>query len=951
MQPSRPDLIRTFPWYQRSMCMVCSCRINVGTYDVLETHEHGARHRLLEHKDQQVASSQIEQQHESAARVVRELEQRFSWYREERCLYCGCPLSRNASVLQTHEAGASHITRASARHGPTPNIDLDLRSRSLPSVRVGPSQPRVGYPVAHVGPPTVAFRPPLYGPLYLVVSLRHLVVNLPQSMLRERNGQRVLFGPYRTKADVEAAFVATTNPDGEPCASLQECAVSALATSQPLPHFNLPPRPRSSAVYSSGHKPHLARIDYVIDLPWYDVPAQLLECVGSRKLEAELRHVELDGAARKYLRSTWHSAEGRNTARDKMHALLYVEEAEETNALHRYDIEDAIFTPHPSDQRLVNLAVAGLAEKRPLVLRGDTVLAIGNTTGRLYSGYVHFVNLDSVSISFGTSIATMESRTVQFVIKRSDFRIVHRCIDKTDVFLDDKLADAMPDPDAFALPSALTNLNKEQKEFVDRCFHQDAARLQMLWGPPGTGKTTTIVAYIRSLVTSSQRAQRESGSHFILVCTPSNAASDLITQRLAIQLSPSEMIRIVAPGRLRRDIPDKMRPYTCPEGADNQGHVMPTEHRLRGAIVLVVTLGTAGRLYGCHPWLKGHISHLVVDEAGQATEPLMCAALQFCSTPMTRRIVLAGDPKQLGPVVQSNAAKTFGMNISPLVRLLGIPFVHEKCVYQLIENYRSHPDILCLVNSFYDDRLVNPPSGGKWSRNLSFIRERVTLIHSCSAESVEPDSPSVLNQGEIACVMDRVDHLLHNLRANAHDIVVITPYLKQAQKINQKVFWNVNRLGQMQYDGLRAVTVEAFQGREAQHVVISCVRSTGNENVISADIKRYLGFLKQESRVNVAISRAIDTLTIIGNLALLVKDDSWKKIISRAMHVLNVQPRLATPSTTPFTFPPGPDRPVPGFQCMSLSNGQDGDGSESEGDVGTACGYGDVEAAVVRLEE
>ena len=864
------------------------------------------------------------------------------------CVHCSCVVGEGNRA--SHEGGSRHQSKAPTQkvmHEQLP--PLSHRVEALPTA-------------------TLEFRKPVYSSIYLIVTLKaNHKQSVPMDRFRDQSGRLMLFGPYRTRKEVSSAFVASAPG----FVSLEESSSSAVATSNPLPYFPLSKQVVSTATLEEGSKPRLSKPHYVIALPPYPVPDVLMEKVGSSKLGAELQRFELNKAALSFLKTVWSESSDKlpeEALRARMHALVFVEEAEETNALHRYDIDNAAFEAHDQDHRLVVLPVAGLAEKRPSVLRGDSVVAITAQTNRRYLGYVHYVRLDNVCISFGPNfrVQSFEARTVEFTIMRSDFRIIHRSIDNTSMFLDGRLSSPFPSfQDRVSLPLALHDLNIEQLQFVDRFVQKDAPRLQILWGPPGTGKTTTVVAlveclvalppkqsssltsslmtYVKSLVVEQERPL---GQGFVFICTPSNAASDLIVERLSKRLSPEQMIRIVAPGRLRRDVPESIRAYTTPEGPDNQGHEIPDRSRLEKSAVIVVTLGTAGRLYACHPWLKHRISHLIVDEAGQATDALLCAALQFCKESVTRRILLAGDPKQLGPVVQSVAAKFFGLNRSPLTRLLTIPSVSENCVFQLVENYRSHPDILQLVNCFYDDKLISPPhQRGKWTSSSS-IGPRIVLVHSRSPESVEPDSPSVMNLGEINCVMSRVVHLLETVQALARDIVIISPYLKQAQKINQKIHWLVNRQNNQRYDGLRAVTVEAFQGQEAKHIIITCVRSVENDDeVIAADINRYLGFLKQESRVNVAISRAIDTLTIIGNFSLLVRDESWKKIISRAIE-MNVPIVNATADTQPFTFSAEPAAP---FLHQSVFSARVHD--EDDGDASGRFANDGDEAAIVRLED
>lgn len=113
---------------------------------------------------------------------------------------------------------------------------------------------------------------------------------------------------------------------------------------------------------------------------------------------------------------------------------------------------------------------------------------------------------------------------------------------------------------------------------------------------------------------------------------------------------------------------------------------------------------------------RGHFSHVLIDEAGQATEPEIMIPLNFIHSDYGQ-IVLAGDPLQLGPVVQSGIAKNFGLNESFLSGLLRhFPYQRDpngfetyydpRLVTKLVLNYRSLPEILELSSSlFYDSEL------------------------------------------------------------------------------------------------------------------------------------------------------------------------------------------------------------------------------------------------------
>lgn len=114
---------------------------------------------------------------------------------------------------------------------------------------------------------------------------------------------------------------------------------------------------------------------------------------------------------------------------------------------------------------------------------------------------------------------------------------------------------------------------------------------------------------------------------------------------------------------------------------------------------------------------RGHFSHILVDEAGQATEPEIMIPLNFIHSE-NGQVILAGDPMQLGPVIQSKFAAHFGLDESFLSRLLQqFPYQRDpegfrefrydpRLVTKLVMNYRSLPEILELTNSlFYDSEL------------------------------------------------------------------------------------------------------------------------------------------------------------------------------------------------------------------------------------------------------
>ena len=250
-------------------------------------------------------------------------------------------------------------------------------------------------------------------------------------------------------------------------------------------------------------------------------------------------------------------------------------------------------------------------------------------------------------------------------------------------------------------------------------FHQKSAVMNILagksrptpyviFGPPGTGKTMTVVEAILQVLTQVPHSR-------IIACTPSNSAADLIAQRLFLSgaVKQTDLVRLNGFQRSLDAIPENILPF-CRFAEDLQ---MISRYR-----VIVCTCTMAGSLYALG-LSAGHVTHVFVDEAGQATEPeclvpigLLCGG--------DGQIVLAGDPKQLGPIVMSPFAKMYGLEHSFLERLMcRLPYKRNEDIYaeyagfnpllvtMLVNNYRSHPAILELPSKlfYYNELLPHGP--------------------------------------------------------------------------------------------------------------------------------------------------------------------------------------------------------------------------------------------------
>ena len=423
-----------------------------------------------------------------------------------------------------------------------------------------------------------------------------------------------------------------------------------------------------------------------------------------------------------------------------------------------------------------------------------------------------------------------------------------------------------------------TTLNESQRDAVSFCLQ--AHDLAVIHGPPGTGKTTTIVELI---------TQATSRGNKVLACAPTNTAVDNMLIRL-IELD-QKVVRIGHPARvsqslqsytldglmeqsdemsviqsMRREAEDLFRQadrYTRAKPAYGQKAEMRREARdllsharlmekrtlnyfLDRADVICATTTFNETLMG-----DRRFDLLVIDEACQSVEP-------GCWIPMMRcdRVVLAGDHCQLPPTILSRPAAKQGFDISLMQRVIEL---YGETVTQMLDvQYRMHDRIMEFSShQFYDGRLKGDPSvrshllkdlPGVVSNELT--ETPVLFIDTAGAgwdEQKEPDSLSSMNFQEASLVLKMTDELVDSGLA-AKDIAVIAPYAAQARWIRQNT----------KQEDLEIDTVDGFQGREKEAVLITLVRSNR---------KGEIGFLSETRRMNVALTRARRKLIVIGDSA------------------------------------------------------------------------------------
>ncbi|XP_016355564.1 RNA helicase Mov10l1 [Sinocyclocheilus anshuiensis] len=608
-------------------------------------------------------------------------------------------------------------------------------------------------------------------------------------------------------------------------------------------------------------------------------------------------------------------------------ALLWLEELQAEREIREFSLTGAILR---KGAVYLHLEVPGLAEGRPSLFIGDKVLLKKPCSGGTvieYISYVMEISDEDVSLRVNADFQKNylgEPLDVEFSFNRLTMRRCHCALEQSKHFGDNILFPSMlllqppqwsgewreedrhlqeeenkatqktdgsstltaemvsvatqTKPDLTMTAKRIPNpgqffnaqLNPAQKEAVKRILSGECRPTPyVLFGPPGTGKTITLIEAILQV-------HHRIPCSRVLVCTPSNSAADLVCMRLHQSgfLHTASLARVNATCRPEESMPEELRQYA--RAGEDIRHA--SFHR-----IVVSTCSSAGMFYQIGLRV-GHFTHVFVDEAGQATEPESLIPLSLLSE-TSGQIVLAGDPKQLGPVVKSKLAAVFGLGVSLLERLMGMPLYscsergyNPLLVMKLVYNYRSHEALLELPSRlFYAGELCVRSQRTvvdalcHWNRlptkGFPFMFHGVR-----GTEMREGNNPSWFNPAEAVQVMMYCCQLakrLYNPIA-ATDIGVIAPYKKQVEKI--RVLLHRVGLGEV-----KVGSVEEFQGQEFLIIIMSTVRS--NESLLNEELQSMLGFLSDPKRFNVAITRAKALLIVIGNPHVLIKDPCFSALL------------------------------------------------------------------------
>jgi ATP-dependent RNA/DNA helicase IGHMBP2 len=450
----------------------------------------------------------------------------------------------------------------------------------------------------------------------------------------------------------------------------------------------------------------------------------------------------------------------------------------------------------------------------------------------------------------------------------------------------------------------IAGLNASQNEAVRKIIA--AKDIAIIHGPPGTGKTTTLVQAIKQVLGNEKQ---------VLVCSPSNTAVDLLTEKL--HREGLSVLRLGNPVRISEEVlintvDAKMAAHasfkeikTLRKTADEYFRMAGKYKRTLGRedreqrkllyqeakkIMQEVRdledyiyndLFETAQIIACTPVVSSgrmmrdkQFTTVFIDEAAQALEPMTWIPIS-----RSNRVVFAGDHFQLPPTVKSKRAEAEGLKETLFERAMEI----EGVSVMLNTQYRMHQHIMDFSNhQFYNGNLLADHSVKQsLLSNLPeefLINIPVTFIDTAGCgynETLNPESVSISNPEEAVLLIHHLKMLLNQFQQTVKSelitVGIISPYKEQVLYIQTLIEADEELLKIPAKIVVK--TVDGFQGQERDIIYISLVRSNENKEI---------GFLNDTRRMNVALTRAKKRLVVIGDSSTLANHPFYKSFIDYA---------------------------------------------------------------------
>ena len=446
------------------------------------------------------------------------------------------------------------------------------------------------------------------------------------------------------------------------------------------------------------------------------------------------------------------------------------------------------------------------------------------------------------------------------------------------------------------------NLNKSQSEAVDKIL--SANELAIVHGPPGTGKTTTLIQAIKALIKQDNQK--------ILVVAPSNTAVDLLSeklseeglnvlrvgnparvserlQRLTLEAKMAEHDYLKETKRLKKqamefkNMAHKYKKSFGKSERDQRKALFDEAHKIMKEVgnteqyiiddIVSKTQVITATLVGANHYTIRNLEYntVVIDEAGQALEPA-------CWIPIlkAKKVILAGDHCQLSPTIKSNEAAKNGLNKTLLEKCIEL---HPEAVTLLEEQYRMNSTIMEYSSSvFYENKLKAHKSV---ANSLLFENDSPLLFIDTAGCGFEEklEGTSNTNPDEAAFVFKHINLFFSELTTkygteNFPSVAVISPYKQQINLLKTQFEHSPDL--QEYKENISVNTIDSFQGQERDIVYISLTRSND---------KGEIGFLSDIRRMNVAMTRSRKKLVVIGDSATLGKHSFYANFIEYAEEI------------------------------------------------------------------